>query len=82
MSDKLSIELNAKVDKNDRTYYVGKLDIPGKLVLEGQVVFLVFTADSGCEQLQIGPDRSANKEKPKKSEPEVFYTTSKANDSL
>lgn len=54
MSDgRLYIELEPQVDKNGHTFYVGKLKAPVLIDAKDGISFLVFTAQSGNEVLQI-----------------------------
>jgi len=54
MSNKnLTIDLHPRVDDDGRTFYVGKIEFPGHLDTTDGITFLVFTAESGTEQLQI-----------------------------
>jgi len=54
MSNKnLTIDLHPRLDDQGRTFYVGKLEFPGNINTTDGVTFLVFTAESGAEQLQI-----------------------------
>lgn len=54
MSNKnLTIDLKARKDVDGQTFYVGKLKAPAMIDCSKGVVFLVFTADQGEEQLQI-----------------------------
>ena len=52
---KLRVPLHPLVDEHGNTYYIGKLQFPGELNLETGASFMIFTADSGAEELQIGP---------------------------
>lgn len=74
-SDKLKIDLEARKDANGKTYYIGKLKVDATLSFEKGQVFLVFCAEPGCEQLQIGPMDS--NEKSKRKEPEIIGTYKK-----
>jgi len=54
MSNKnLTIDLKARKDVDGQVFYVGKLKCPVLIDCSKGVVFLVFTADQGDEQLQI-----------------------------
>lgn len=54
MSNKnLTIDLKARKDVDGQTFYVGKLKAPVHIDASEGVVFLIFTADQGDEQLQI-----------------------------
>jgi hypothetical protein len=54
MSNKnLTVDLKARKDVDGQTFYVGKLQFPGNISCLDGVVFLVFTSDTGEEQLQI-----------------------------
>lgn len=56
MSNKnLTVDLRGKLDKEKRTYYVGKLKFPGTIDCSKGVAFLIFIAENGSEQLQIAP---------------------------
>ena len=54
MSNKnLTIDLKSRKDVDGQTFYVGKLQCPVLIDCSKGVVFLVFIADKGEEQLQI-----------------------------
>lgn len=53
-SEKLRISLQAREDRDGRTYYLGKLQFPGVIDCSQGIACLVFTADIGEEELQIG----------------------------
>lgn len=54
MSNKnLTIDLKARKDVDGQVFYVGKLKCPVLIDCSKGVVFLIFTADQGDEQLQI-----------------------------
>jgi hypothetical protein len=52
-SKNLVIELKSRKDKNGQTFYVGKLKSPVLIDCHDGVVFLVYTAEQGVEELQI-----------------------------
>jgi hypothetical protein len=57
----LTIKLDARTDTEGRTYYIGRLKTPVKLDAERGLVFLIFTADPGQEEIQIaGYDTKRN----------------------
>lgn len=49
----LKIELEPREDKEERIYYLGRLQFPGKLYLNKGATFLVFLAEEGMEEIQI-----------------------------
>lgn len=54
MSNKnITIDLKAKLDKDGRTFYVGKVKAPVNIDCRDGAVFLIFVSDRGDEQLQI-----------------------------
>lgn len=54
MSNKnITIDLKAKLDKDGRTFYVGKVKAPVLIDCKDGAVFLIFVSDRGDEQLQI-----------------------------
>jgi hypothetical protein len=54
MSNKnVTIDLKARLDKDKRVFYVGKIKAPVLIDCAQGVVFLVFVSDEGDEQLQI-----------------------------
>lgn len=54
MSNKnLTIELKSRKDKNNQIFFVGKLKAPVMIDCSQGVVFLLYTAEPGCEELQI-----------------------------
>ena len=56
MSNKnLTIDLKSRKDKDQMTYYVGKIEAPVLIDCTKGVVFLIFVSDQGDEQLQIAP---------------------------
>lgn len=53
---KITVKLLKKTDKDNNPYYIGKLQFNGVLNFnEGGNLFMIFTADDGAEELQIGP---------------------------
>lgn len=50
----ISIRLNANLDKDGQTYYVGFAEGPLTIDLKDGAAFLVFISDKGEETLQIG----------------------------
>lgn len=54
MANNLCLDLHPRKDDDGNTFYVAKLKFPGTINCEDGVVFLVFTSDTGSEQLQIG----------------------------
>jgi len=52
-NNNLAIDLKPKQDRDNKTFYVGKLRYPGTIDCSKGVVFLIFTSDQGEEQLQI-----------------------------
>lgn len=64
MSNNLTVKLKAKQDQDGETYYVGKVEFPGTINFKDGVVFLIFVADKGDEQIQIaGIDKKDFKSK-------------------
>jgi hypothetical protein len=55
MSDKLSIELEARVDNDGNTYWIGRLKGPILIDAKEGVAFMIFTSIPGEEVLQICP---------------------------
>lgn len=56
MSNKnLTIDLKARKDSDDATFYVGKIKAPISIDCSQGAVFLIFVSDKGDEQLQIAP---------------------------
>ncbi|HEY5267679.1 MAG TPA: hypothetical protein VII94_00930 [Candidatus Saccharimonadales bacterium] len=56
MSNKnLVIDLKRRVDKDGRTFYVGKIKAPISIDCSEGAVFLIFTSDVNDEQIQIAP---------------------------
>lgn len=54
MSNKnITLDLKPRKDKDGMTFYVAKVKAPVMIDCSQGVVFLVFTADPGDEQLQI-----------------------------
>ena len=53
MANNLKIELRARLDKNQKKYYVGKLLGPFTIDASDGIVFLVYTSDADAEELQI-----------------------------
>ena len=81
-NNKLTVDLKACVDGQNRTYYVGFLEAPATIDLRDGVAFLIFTSEAGYEQLQIGAlhknkegKRDGNRRENRNSyreEPEVY----------
>lgn len=57
----LKIDLNARNDKDGRTFYVGKLKFNGNISCKDGITFLVFVSDTGNEQLQIASMEKSDK---------------------
>jgi hypothetical protein len=55
MSDNLCIDLEPRVDNDGRTYFIGRLRGDIQISAKEGLVFLVFTAVPGEEQLQLAP---------------------------
>ena len=55
MSDKLSIELEPRVDNDGNTYYIGRLRGPFLIDAKDGIAFMVFTSTPGQEVLQLCP---------------------------
>jgi hypothetical protein len=55
MSNNLKIELKTRKDKNGNTFYLGKLRVPALIDLKDGCVFIIYTSELGCEELQIAP---------------------------
>ncbi len=54
MSNKnLIIELKARKDKHGKTFYVGKMKAPVLIDCKDGAVFLIYTSEENCEELQI-----------------------------
>jgi len=56
----LVIDLQPRVDKNGKTYHIGKLRVPALIDCKEGVVFLVYTSEPNCEQIQIAGMDNAN----------------------
>ncbi len=52
-SKNLVIELKSRKDKNGQTFFVGKLKCPVLIDASDGVVFLIYTSESGAEELQV-----------------------------
>jgi len=55
MSDKLSIELEPRVDNDGNTFYIGRIKGPFLIDAKDGIAFMIFTAEPGSECLQICP---------------------------
>lgn len=51
--DRLKISLEAKTDKDDRTFYLAKIQLQGFIDFRQGATFIVFTSKPGAEELQI-----------------------------
>ncbi len=51
----LKVDLYPQQDRNNKTYYVGKLKFNGNIQCKDGVSFIIFISDGGNEQLQIAP---------------------------
>lgn len=56
----LKIDLHARKDKDGNVFHIGKLKFNGTINCKDGVTFLLFTSDTGNEQLQIAPMESKN----------------------
>ena len=54
-NNNLKIDLYPQKDRNGKVFHIAKLSGPFNIDCSEGVVFLVFTAESGSEQLQIAP---------------------------
>jgi len=54
-NNNLTIDLKSKKDQHGNTFYIGKLRSPVLIDASKGIAFLVFTSESGSEQLQIAP---------------------------
>ena len=62
------VELEARFDKNDATYFIGKCRAPMPLQFKKGVVFFIFTSDEGGEELHIAcPKLNSQFVSPKKT---------------
>ena len=52
-SGRLTLPLEAKIDGNGQKYYIAKLKGPISINCKDGICLLVFTSDSGNEELQI-----------------------------
>jgi len=62
-SNKLSIRLYPREDKNGKQYFVGRLKFPGTIELKNGATFLAFISDPGYEELQVAVSEKEEKEK-------------------
>ncbi len=62
MTTNLVIELEARIDNNGKTYYIGKIKAPALIDLSAGCSFLIFTSEIGAEVLQIAPMNNKNNE--------------------
>lgn len=60
VTSNLKIELEPRTDKEEQTYYLGRLKFPGTINLSDGVTFLIFTSDLGEEELQIAINNKEN----------------------
>ncbi len=51
----LKVDLYPRKDKDNNTYYVGKLRFNGNITFKDGMTFLIFVSDKGGEQLQLAP---------------------------
>jgi hypothetical protein len=51
----LSIDLKSSIDKNGKTYYIGKIEAPIMIDCSKGATFLIFVSESGSEVLQVAP---------------------------
>ena len=62
--DKLRVRLDPVLDRNRKTYYLGKLKFPGMLDCTNGIVFLVYTSEEGAEEIQIAEYAPKEKARP------------------
>ena len=66
---KISVKLDPKLDGNQNTYYIGKLQFNGTLNFDdGGQSFVLFVSDEGYEELQIGPVDKSRRKSDRKNE--------------
>jgi len=53
MSDRLSLDLEKRIDEYGKTYFIGKIKAPITIDAKDGVCFLIFTSEEGAEELQI-----------------------------
>ena len=51
----LSLDLKAKLDSHNRTFYVAKLKGPFTIDCTDGIAIIVFISEEGVEQVQIAP---------------------------
>lgn len=52
-SDKLTLELDKRLDTEGKVYYIAKLTAPINIDCSKGVAFLIFTSNDGEEEMQI-----------------------------
>lgn len=52
-NNRLSIELEPRIDDKGRKYFIGKLEAPINIECKDGAAFLVFVSEEGMEELQI-----------------------------
>lgn len=58
----IKLELQPRKDKTGKTFFLAKIKGPFVIDCSRGAVFLVFTSESGIEELQIGPLESNDKD--------------------
>ena len=49
----LKVDLHSRKDKDGNIFHIGKLKFSGNINCKDGVTFLIFTSETGSEQLQI-----------------------------
>jgi hypothetical protein len=72
-TDRLKLELDTREDQYGKIYYVSKININGYIDCTKEVVFIIFNAKQGYEELQIVGDIVFDDKPVQKKQVEVIY---------
>jgi hypothetical protein len=60
VSSNLCVDLDVRMDKLDNVYFLGRLCFPGQIDFSNGLTIIIFTSESGSEQIQLCPNNSEN----------------------
>jgi hypothetical protein len=61
-NNNLTLDLKSRRDKDGKTFYVAKLRGPFSIDCTDGVVFLIYTSEIGCEEMQVAAMDTKNQD--------------------